>query len=148
MIFFQRKYEYNAKVKKATIGTEGNLTMVIVKRLIRTNNVVKVSVHQFINNVNIIEGILSWRSYDIPNSNYLRKTVITKQRNRNINKKRLLKRVKKMNIFMVHVAKELNLPQSPFSVNDVVKGVSNLLYGNFLMRIAINSSTERKKRIA
>jgi len=55
------------------IGLERNLTVVIVKRLVRTNNVVKVSVHQFINNVNIIKGILSGRSYDIPNSNYLGK---------------------------------------------------------------------------
>lgn len=43
---------------------------------------------------------------------------------------------------MVHVTKKLNFPQSPFSINNVVKCIGNLLDGNFLMCIRINSSTE------
>lgn len=42
---------------------------------------------------------------------------------------------------MVHVTKKLNFPQSPFSINNVVKCIGNLFDGNFLMCIGINSST-------
>lgn len=47
------------------------LTMIEIKRLIRTNNLMKIRIHQFINNVNIIKSILLWRSYNILNSNNL-----------------------------------------------------------------------------
>lgn len=46
-------------------------------------------------------------------------------------------------IFMVHVANEFNFPQSPFSINNVVKCVTNLLDGNFLVCMGINSGTEK-----
>jgi hypothetical protein len=41
--------------------------------LVRTNNLMKISVHQFIYNVHIIEGILFWWSYDVLGGNNLRK---------------------------------------------------------------------------
>ena len=48
-----------------------NLTMIICKWLVRTNNMMKISVHQFINNVHIIEGLLFWWSYDVLDGNNL-----------------------------------------------------------------------------
>ena len=45
--------------------------MFFAKRLVRMNYMVKISVHQFINNVHIIEGFLFGGSYDILDGNNL-----------------------------------------------------------------------------
>lgn len=46
-------------------------------------------------------------------------------------------------IFMIHVTKKLDFPQSPLSINNVIKGISNFLDGNFLTSIRINRGTEK-----
>lgn len=56
-----------------------NPTMIICQWLVRANYLMKISVHQFINNVNIIEVLLLRRSYDISKSNNLRKGMKNKK---------------------------------------------------------------------
>jgi hypothetical protein len=44
-------------------------------------------------------------------------------------------------IFVIHVPEQLNLPQSAFRVDLIVEGVANLLDGNLLAGLRVDSST-------
>jgi hypothetical protein len=47
---------------------------------------------------------------------------------------------------MIHVTKELDFSQSPFSIDYIVKCITDLLNSNLFVRIKINSSTKKKHR--
>lgn len=86
--------------------------MLLGECLIGSNDLVEVSVHELICNVNIIEGVpLRWRYY-IPNRN---------------------------NILMIHMPQQLDLSQRPLRIDPVVECIRNLLHRNVLVRLRIQS---------
>ena len=51
----------------------------------------------------------------------------------------------KTNILMIHVAKELDLTESPLGINLIIKSVCDFLNRNALIRFRVHSRTEKKK---
>lgn len=59
--------------------------------------------------------------------------------------KMALAKEKKDYIRMIHVAQDLDLSQSPFSIDSVVKRVPNLLDRHLLVSLRVQSSTTHTK---
>jgi hypothetical protein len=81
----------------------------------------EISIHQLRNNVNIIKVVSSWGANYVLYGN---------------------------NILVVHVAKQLDFSQCPLGIDMVVECIANLLDGNFLAVLRVNSrATNRKNKI-
>jgi len=87
------------------------LAVIIRQCLRRLNNLVQIRVHEFINQINILETIPMSRHHDVLQSNH---------------------------ILVVKVAKKLEFTQSPQRINPVLKGILNFLYGNLLIALFIH----------
>lgn len=96
---------------KGSYLKEEILAVIVRQCLRRLNNLVQICVHEFINQIDILETIPMNRHHNILQSN---------------------------DILMVKVAKKLEFTQSSQSINPVLKGILYFFYGNLLVGVFIH----------
>lgn len=109
-----------------------NLAMVISKRLVRTNYLLKISIHQFINYVYIIEGLLLGRPYYILDGNDLWKMIensriLSKRREMGNNFKRCTRTQSDQNPSLEKLMKPLTLSCSGLRKSKIIHQIIQIL---------------------
>ena len=116
--------------------------MVVSQCLVGLDNMVKISVHKFIHDVDIVEALFLRWPYDIFDCNYLLRC---KKNEIHCYDPNIGMIYVCSHIVMIHVAQKFYFSQRPLCINPVIKCIANLLNGYLFTCLGVYSSAEAKR---